>query len=253
MKKYSKIILTSLIAIGLMSGNALAMSFDNNITIYDGQSDYSDYNHWTTWYGSQEDQEVEYPSTVSQDFDMEAFYWNVTNSELTMVGGYDLFGGYYDESYDDNHIDSGDIFIDTNGDTSYYEYVLDMDFSAKTYSVYAIDESALLLDPKFVLQTGAWRYESGGTLISDNNAMSYAENLTDDEVGGLLGGYHYAVGVDLSFLPAGTQFISHFTMECGNDDLLGQGMAPVPEPATMLLFGTGIMGLAGYSKKRRKA
>ena len=42
----------------------------------------------------------------------------------------------------------------------------------------------------------------------------------------------------------------HWTMKCGNDVI--EGAAPVPEPSTMLLLGSGLVGLWGIRKKRRE-
>jgi hypothetical protein len=41
----------------------------------------------------------------------------------------------------------------------------------------------------------------------------------------------------------------HWTMACGNDVVEGGG-TPAPEPATMLLVGSGLLGLAGYGRKK---
>lgn len=45
---------------------------------------------------------------------------------------------------------------------------------------------------------------------------------------------------------------STFTLNYENDTATGNGTAPVPEPATMLLLGTGLLGVYAANRKRRK-
>jgi PEP-CTERM motif len=42
----------------------------------------------------------------------------------------------------------------------------------------------------------------------------------------------------------------HWTMTCSNDVIEGAA-DPVPEPATMLMLGTGLVGLAGFGRKQK--
>ena len=268
MRRYATTMALGLTAALLLTGNAFALSYANNITVYDGSSTAP-----TGWYGPQEDQETEPGMVATQPWDLEAFYQK--DNALTMVGGYNFKTGK-DGFY------SGDIFIDTDGlygktkapagflpstgnktvtGSFGYEYVLDLDFSTLTYLVYKLDTADVKTITVYYPQneqtdpsSNPWRYLSGGTRIG-SGTIDYAQGLADYAVGGLLGGYHYAAGVDLSFLDPAQRFVAHFTMGCGNDNLLGTGTtAPVPEPATMLLFGTGITGLAAFQRRKlRKA
>ena len=242
--------------------NAMASPFGNNITLYDANSSSS-----TGWYGLQEDNEVEPGMVTGQVWDLEGFFLDDTT--LTMVGGFNFKNG--NPGYPS--YTSGDIFIDIDGDAVYggsgtpqngqnivansfgYDYVLDLDFNTQTYDVYAIGTNAMVTTAYYGQNQGSspWRYYSGGTPVSGiNHALSYSTGLTNQGTG-FNGGLHYAVSVSLSFLQNehhGTDFISHFTMGCGNDNLMGQGYLPAPEPATLILMGFGLIGLAGLGRTK---
>ncbi len=260
MRVRTKYLALCAVGILLFSGTVQALDLGTNITIDDGVNQYRS----DGWYGgtsnqsfAREDNEVEPGCIANQTWDLEGFFLN--GSKLAMVGGYDFVNGGYG---------SGDLFFDVNGDygvakTAYaagnagvteafgYDYVVDLDFTDMTYTVYALNDGTITQTVWYGQNAGSnpWRYVSGGTYITAGT-FSYYTALNDDEAGDLLGGAHNAVVFDIGFL-AGQAFTSHFTMGCGNDNLMGQGVAPVPEPATMVLLGTGLIALGSLRRRSR--
>lgn len=263
MRNLLKITVAVILAAVLAAGSASA----DNITISDLVS------NTASWHGNYEDNETEPGTVTAQKWDLEAFL--LEDAILSMIGGYDFKNGV-------EGVMSGDIFIDINGDAKYgptndntgtgnttivnntfgYDYVFDMDFQTNTYNIYKLVEGISTTSIYYSInqESNPWKYVSGGELVT-SGGFSYTTGLTDAQTG-FSGGTHNVVsGLDLSFLEGDAEFIAHFTMACGNDNLMGKGTTPekkdpsgtTPEPATMLLLGSGLVGIAGLRRKIKRS
>ena len=242
---FKKFLSCSLILMGMSA--AVVNAELVNITIWDGEG------------AQNEDGEVEDGCVNAQMWDLEGVF--LDGGSLTMVGGYDFAGN--------TEFASGDLFIavgdapifGVNGpgtdyensfitNTFGYDYVIDFSDDFLTYKVISIDEKAVLEDVFYNINNNSnpWRYVSGGTEIRSGNVSSAKY---DGTYLGFAGNTHNAVTVDLSFLD-GEDITTHFTMACGNDNLMGQGSVSVPEPAVLPLLGIGLF-MIGLSVRRKKS
>ncbi len=252
-----KTMFIAVLALGLVLMSmpaAFAIELGTNITIYDG-STYGT----NSWYGTQEDNEVEWQSVANQSWDLEGMFLKGTT--LSLVGGWDFTNetlhsapSQYDRD-GDKYYTSGDVFIDVDG-VSGYDEVFDVAWADGNYTLYKLDADSKYLTTTYVNESNPWKYLSDGDIVTNASGSFSMVQLTvaEAEAVGLEGSdTHNVVSFDL--LPilndlgvSKTGFTAHFTMECGNDNLMGA--APVPEPQTLLLMGIGLLGLAFIGRKK---
>jgi hypothetical protein len=269
------LILTLIMTVGF-SATALA----DNITIFDNHS-----SSGTCTVGNCEDDETEPGTIQSQVWDLEAFFLN--GNVLSMIGGYNFKDGV---THNDKLYKRGDIFINTTGSVSYgagtdpingalgcgphgnecigsnnagWDYAIRLTFTGNTggdYDVYSINSTTLVVAPSDIqVNSQPWKVKDSqlGTqyaVLVSEGAFTFGQVPDGPGYTGWTGGsVHYKVdGLNLGFLGSDQDFTVKTTMQCGNDNLIGEGTTTVPEPTSLVLLGIGGL-LAGALRYRRSA
>jgi hypothetical protein len=250
-------------------GSANAFNYGTVITKYDGNDNGNGIGTL------REDNEEEPGMVQSQAWDLEGFLLN--GKKLSIVGGYNFYTGK-------DNLKAGDIFIDTNGDAIYspntipsfnynpgyqtlsnvlfkYDYVLDIDWSGNTFNIVQLNQSSLLKNTEYGAAyntpSNPWIYVSssadtivGGGIFETHGKASQTDTGFDGWTGDGAG-LHYAATFDISVIDLSNGAVFHNTMECGNDNLIGQ-VAPVPEPSTFVLLGAGLLAAGLYRRNKQK-
>jgi len=172
---------------------------------------------------------------------------NITGLTFEVTGGYNwIYGDSLNGSWNTRSIDLG------YGTGGYQHY-------GNVFAFLGTDNNAGSGKIDFTNNDGTW-FQTGYT--SNSNFYLEGYDSTNTMIASAFGGANYG-GADMGWLridaPSGQYLDYVIVHDTGNyflvDNISGDstgvpGTNPVPEPGSMMLLGTGLLGMIGYGKVR---
>jgi hypothetical protein len=190
-----------------------------------------------------------------------AEHFDVTKMVVSFASAHTMTVDVYSRYFDNigkGQTKLGDLFISTDGyqgDGEDWEYALKLDSYRPATSSGAISLYSVLPDNDNIQYSSApvgYIYRAGQEVQykGTNQTALATGSWSLNHIGGIVDTddfLRFTIKHDFGNV---SSYGLHWGMTCGNDVIEGAAPAPVPEPPAMLLFGVGLIGLAGAVRQR---